>query len=156
MEIRRYKKGEEAQIWNLFLNTVQHVNSNDYSIAQINAWASEDITADVWLGKIQAIAPYVAVYRDEIIGYADLQNSGYIEHFFCHHQHQRTGVGSALFSYIEAKARKLGIIEMSADVSITAKPFFESKGFVAIKQQLVSQKGQELINFKMVRKYDHS
>lgn len=94
------------------------------------------------MNKIREISPYVAVLNERIVGYADLQESGYIDHFFCHHEYQRKGVGRNLFSFIESKANELGIIELSADVNITAKPFFESLGFTVIKQQVVIQRGQ--------------
>ena len=156
MEVRRFEKGEEAEIWSIFYNTIHHINSSHYSPDQINAWAPDDLAEDIWTRKIQEISPYVAVLNGKIVGYADLQKSGYIDHFFCHYEHQRKGVGSTLFSFLEAEATQLGVTEFSADVSITARPFFESKGFSILKQQLISLRGQELINFKMVRKHGHS
>lgn len=36
-----------------------------------------------------------------------------------------------------------------AEVSITAKPFFEAKGFKVVKQQIVDIKGVKLTNFIM-------
>lgn len=156
MEIRQYKEGEEAEIWSIFYNTIHHINSQHYSADQINAWAPKDLEETIWLSKIQDIAPYVVVRHGKIIGYADLQKTGYIDHFFCHHEHQRKGVGSKLFSFLESKALQLGIPELSADVSITAKPFFESKGFEVIKEQLIQLRDQKLVNYKMVRKNDYS
>lgn len=38
-----------------------------------------------------------------------------------------------------------------AEVSITAKPFFEKWGFKIVTQQTIERKGIELINFKMER-----
>ena len=153
MKIRRYEKGEEAEIWLIFYNTIHHINAHHYSPDQINAWAPEDLDEEIWTRKICDIAPYVAVSHGKIVGYADLQKSGYIDHFFCHHEHQRKGIGSYLFSFLDEEASRLGIIEMSADVSVTAKPFFESKGFVVVKEQLLNLRGQALVNYKMERKH---
>ncbi len=156
MEVRRFEQGEEAEIWSIFYNTIHHINSSHYSPDQINAWAPDDLAEDIWMGKIQEISPYVVVLNGKIVGYADLQKSGYIDHFFCHHEHQRKGVGSNLFSFLEYKALQRGISELSADVCITAKPFFESKGFEVIKEQLIQLRGQKLGGYKMVRRYDCS
>lgn len=39
--------------------------------------------------------------------------------------------------------------KITANVSITARPFFESLGFISIKEQVVQLNGQEFINYKM-------
>ena len=135
-------------------HTVHQINSCHYSQAQIDAWAPEDLDPRIWFSKVQEINPYVAVLNGKIVGYADLQKSGYIDHFFCHYMYQSKGVGSYLISFIVTEALRLGIAELSADVSITAKPFFESKGFVVLKEQVNHLRGQELINYKMVCKLD--
>lgn len=46
-------------------------------------------------------------------------------------------------------ANDLDIKRVFAEVSITAKPFFESKGFKVVKQQVVNIRGVELTNFIM-------
>lgn len=55
-------------------------------------------------------------------------------------------------AHLEQLARSKGVTEMSSDVSITARPFFEAKGFVVDEEQFVEIRGQVLRNFKMVRK----
>lgn len=84
-----------------------------------------------------------------IIGYADLQPDGYIDHFYCHYDWQGRGVGSLLMQRIHNDVRKNGIIKLYANISITAKPFFVSKGFKELEKQMVSVRGQQFINFKM-------
>lgn len=53
---------------------------------------------------------------------------------------------------IEDRARKNKINKLFAEVSITARPFFEAKGFTVKKQQLVIIRGVELTNFVMEKK----
>ncbi len=99
------------------------------------------------------IEPYIAELNGEIVGYADLQNDGLIDHFFCHQAHQREGIGRALMTHILAQGKQQKIKHYFAQVSITAKPFFEHFGFKVVKQQLVEVRDQELINYHM-EKYD--
>ncbi|KAA8701490.1 GNAT family N-acetyltransferase [Pseudomonas cannabina] len=40
--------------------------------------------------------PFVAVLDDHIVGYADVQASGYIDHFFVSGFHARQGIGQRL------------------------------------------------------------
>jgi putative acetyltransferase len=91
------------------------------------------------------------VNDNKIVGYSDLQTNGYIDHFFCHHQYQGCGVGTELMAYIHRLAEQQHIKQLSADVSLTAQLFFETKGFSLIKQQAVPIRGEILTNFKMVK-----
>ena len=50
---------------------------------------------------------------------------------------------------IVASAKTQGITRIFGEVSITAKPFFESKGFDVVKQQTVFIDGVEFTNFAM-------
>jgi putative acetyltransferase len=156
MEIRRFKDGEEKEIWRLFYNTIHNVNIYDYNKNQIDAWAPEDFDIDLAIKKYREIRPFVVILEGQIVGYADIQANGYIDHFFCHHEFQGQGVGSKLFSTLEMEARNNGILSMYSNVSITARPFFEGMGFSVEKEQLVPIRGQELKNYRMVRKHEHS
>jgi len=98
----------------------------------------------------------VAIKNGKIIGYGDIQSDGLIDHFYCHHEFQRQGVGSALFSAIEKEAKTNGISKMYSNVSITARPFFEAKGFAVEKEQVIKVRDQQLRNFRMVRRHVRS
>lgn len=50
---------------------------------------------------------------------------------------------------IEDKAREIKISKIFAEVSITARPFFEAKGFKVKKEQLVQIRGITMMNFLM-------
>ncbi|MDJ0623621.1 MAG: GNAT family N-acetyltransferase [Desulfocapsaceae bacterium] len=151
MKIRKYLPGEEKYIWDLFYNTIHNINVRDYTIEQIEAWAPSDLDENIWTDKIIEIDPYVVVAESKIVAYADLQENGYIDHFYCHHEHQRKGVGSFLFSFLEQLAISKNISKLVSDVSITAKPFFESRGFIVIKKQFLNKRGQSLENYKMAK-----
>ena len=156
MEVRKIRQGEEKELWKLFHNTIHNVNIRDYDKNQIEAWAPSDFDINVAIQKFRDIDPFVATKSGKIIGYADIQPDGLIDHFYCHHEFQRQGVGSALFSAIEQEAKNNGISKMYSNVSITARPFFEAKGFLVEKEQIIKVRGQALKNYKMVRRQGHS
>jgi len=150
--IRHYRPGEEMQLWDLFYHTIRQVNRQDYSLEQVQAWAPDAMDARQWRLRIERINPYVCVSGDLIVGYADLQESGYIDHFFVHHQWQSRGVGKQLFSRIESEARRLRLVELTANVSITAREFFESRGFQVVAAQEVTLGSVVLNNFRMIKR----
>lgn len=152
--IRPYQPEDAAALWQLFFNTVRQINVRDYTQAQVEAWAEEKTDLADWIEKMNSNQPFVATLNNKIIdnkivGYADLQPNGLIDHFFCHHQYQGCGVGKALMAHIHKQAKQRNLTRLHADVSITAKPFFEYAGFVVTKEQCISLRGELFVNYKM-------
>ena len=61
-------------------------------------------------------------------------------------------VEAVSFHQIEQDARALTLEELSADVSITARPFFEHFGFAVVERQQVTINDVTLDNFRMTRR----
>lgn len=151
LKIRNFKVGDEPFLWQLFFNTVRTINIKDYSKQQVNAWASETCSPEEWSLRIQGINPFIAEIDGKIAGYADLQDDGYIDHFFCHHEYQGKGIGSALMRHLIKVGKAKQVDRFYSQVSITARPFFEKHGFHIVKQQTVEMRGEQLNNYLMER-----
>jgi putative acetyltransferase len=147
--IRKYTEQDAQATWLLFFNAIRNINIQDYTQLQVEAWAPDSMDLFIWNKRMIDIEPFIAEISGEIVGYADLQNDGYIDHFFCHAQRQRAGIGRALFTHILNVGKELKIKHYYSQVSITAKPFFEHFGFKVIKQQTNEIRGQQLINYYM-------
>ena len=80
------------------------------------------------------------------MGYADVQGSGYIDHFFVSGWHPRQGIGSALMKFIESEAVHMGVTELTSNVSRTAQPFFARFGFVVIENRVPVMRDVEVPN----------
>ena len=150
--IRRFQPGDEGVLRQLFFETIRNVNLRDYTDEQVRAWAPDDYDPDHWAERIRKLNPFVCEIDGEIAGYADLQPNGYVDHFFVSRHFQRQGVGAALFRQIEQEARALELDELSAEVSITARPFFEHFGFEVVDSQQVTINDVTLDNFRMRRR----
>lgn len=119
-------------ITDLFSSTIKAVNSADYNPHQIMIWSSgNDIS--VWRKKISEQYFITAEHEGKLVGFASLAIDGLVDMFFVHKDFQRKGIGSQLLKEIEKNAIRLNIKRLYAEVSITAKPFFESQGFKLIK-----------------------
>ena len=152
INIRHYQESDAPELWEVFFNTVRHVNVRDYSQAQVEAWACESISSELWKTRTDRIKPFVARIGEVVVGYADLQPDGLIDHFFCHHQHQGKGVAKALMMHILKVAEQKQIPLLRSEVSITARPFFEHFGFHVVEEQTIKVRGQSMNNFKMERR----
>ncbi|MEG4341115.1 GNAT family N-acetyltransferase [Microcoleus sp. D3_18_C2] len=149
MRIRTYEIGDTQQIVKLFYDTIHEVNIRDYTQAQVDAWAPADMDIESWTKSLSSKFTFVAEEGEKIAGFGELEANGHIDRFYCHKNFQRQGVGRLILKQIESKAQDLGINKLFAEVSITARPFFESQGFIAIRKQEVESRGQKFINFAM-------
>jgi len=88
MNIRRYKTGEEQALWLLFYETVHKINCRDYSQAQLEAWAPSTIDPAPWKARLNRSNPFVAEENGKIVGFAEIENNGHIDCFYCAHNWQ--------------------------------------------------------------------
>ncbi len=149
IEIRKYQESDAIDLWAIFYHTVRNVNLRDYSQAQVEAWAPDGFSSEIWQRKMNLLSPFVAEIDGKIVGYSDLQENGLIDHFFCHHEHQGQGVGRQLMEHVLRMGELQGITRFYSEVSITARPFYERFGFNVIQEQTIEVRGQKLCNFVM-------
>ena len=124
IKIRAFQQGDAASLRALFYHTVREINRQDYSQAQVEAWAPDEYDHEQWSSRISALKPFIATIDNNIAGYTDLQDDGYIDHFFCHKDYQGMGVGKTLMQQIVNSAKARGITRLHSQVSKTAKPVF--------------------------------
>lgn len=149
MLIRDFCIGDELALHAVFHSAIHQVAIRDYTPEQINAWAPDTLEEEMWIMKMRQIKPFVAIAGSEILGYADVQATGYIDHFFVSGTCQRRGVGRLLMEQIHATARQLGLAELTSDVSRTVQAFFAHFGFHIVAQQAPVIRGVVIPNASM-------
>ncbi len=149
MEIRRYQAGEENAIWNIVFCATRESIARDYHPDLINRWAPHDKDMKEWATRIAKQNPFVAIVDAIPVGMAELEDNGFIDYFYVHPEFQGVGVGKALLTAIEDEAGRLGISRIYADVSVTAEPFFSSRGFNIVESRSNTILGHSAPNFAM-------
>jgi putative acetyltransferase len=137
-----------ADIRRLFRDTIRTVNARDYDAAQVAVWSSSAELVDRWLDRIARQHFLLAEHAGALAGFASLEGD-YFDVLYVHHALQGQGVARMLAEAIEGEARRRGVTVLRSDVSITARPFFERRGFVVVCPQVVEREGVLLRNFKM-------
>jgi putative acetyltransferase len=89
-----------------------------------------------------------------IVGFGDLNDTGYFDRLFVHKDFQGQGVATIIANELEKYAQQNDIMVVTTEASITARPFFEKRGYLVIKQQSIECKGQTLTNFVMEKNLD--
>lgn len=129
MKIRRAEPEETDQIRTLFFDTVTNINCKDYDDEQISVWASAFNDIKKWSSKIQEQYFIVAEDENKITGFGSITSDGYLDYMYVHKDHQGQGIATGLLNNLEQNAFEHDVKEIRAEVSITARPFFRSKGF---------------------------
>ncbi len=154
MKVREFRAGDEPALREVFFSAIHGTAAADYTPEQVNAWAPVEFDRERWAERLRGIAPFVAEDGGAIVGYADVQRDGYIDHFFVAASAGRRGVGSALMRRIHATAAARGIPALYSNVSLTARPFFEHWGFHVEQEQRPSANGVSMTNFLMRKQLD--
>lgn len=135
MIVRPYREGEEEILWKIYYETTHLINGKDYTPEQCERWAPSQYDLESWRTRLLETQPLVVVRCDEVIAFAELSKTGEIGFFYCRHDCQREGAGKLLMAAIEERGAQLGMAELTADVSVTAKQFFCNMGFEVVREQ---------------------
>lgn len=114
----------------------------DYTPQQLDAWADGQVDLAAWDASFQAHTTLVAEWDGVIVGFADLADGGYLDRLYVHRDYQRRGIAAALCDGLPG-ARL-------THASLTARPFFERRGWRVEREQQVERHGVKLTNFVMV------
>ena len=148
--LRKANLNDVAELMALFRDTVLFVNARDYTCEEVNDWASCGIHVERWQEMIQSYYFIVATDQQaQITGFASISPSGYLHSTFVHKAFQGKGVATLLLNEIERYAKENEMIEITSEVSITARPFFEKRGYKVVKEQRRQANKLALTNYEM-------
>ena len=150
--IRIAQQSDVIELKDLFQNTVLTINSRDYSQVEVEDWAScGDNLSDIE-DMIKTHYFIVAInQQSEIVGFSSITPQGYLHSMFVHKNFQSKGIASLLLNEIEHYAITTGIKRITSEVSLTARPFFEKKGYVVEAEQKRKANQLSLTNFWMAK-----
>ena len=147
--VREMRPDDNAAVIEVFRASVRMAAGRDYSHEQVIAWAPDDIDPVVWAKRYDTRQTWVADAEGTLAGFIELQSDGHLDMLYVHPVHQRQGIASALLQQVETAARDLGVERLYTEASITARPFFERRGFRLIARQTVVRGAQPFVNFRM-------
>ena len=197
MYLRKYHPSDCAALAALFYETIHTVNARDYPQEQLDAWADGHVDLDAWNKSFLAHNTYVAVQEcvdaDDIdsrasdstdtapgktggspanaliIGFGDMDDTGYLDRLYVHKDYQGRGVATAICDRLEedfclsrgrllqnSAVQKRKNDTFTTHASITARPFFEKRGYTVVKAQQVVRKGISIRNYIMRKHIEYS
>ena len=150
--IRAALQSDAVELKKLFQNTVLAINRRDYSQAEVEDWASCGDDLSNIEDMIKTHYFIVAVnQQSEIVGFSSITPQGYLHSMFVHKDFQGEGIATILLNEIEQYAITNGIMRITSEVSLTARPFFEKKGYIVEEEQKRKANKLSLTNFWMAK-----
>ena len=138
MFVRGYQMSDCKEITELFYNTVHTINAKDYTKEQLDVWATGQADLEKWNQSLQ---------EHYSIGFGDIDKDGYLDRLFVHSNYQGKGVATAICNQLEQAVDG----KITTYASITAKPFFEKRGYKVVKERQVERQGIFLTNYVMIK-----
>ena len=82
IELREFRPGDESALRAVFESAIHGTARRDYSQLQVDTWAPREYDVDAWARRVRGIRPFVATLDGRIVGHADVQADGDIDHFY--------------------------------------------------------------------------
>lgn len=146
MILRPYRQSDLDKLAELFYDTVHTVNAADYTEEQLRVWATGQIDRELWNCTLSEHKTCIAVEGEQIVGFGDMDSSGYLDRLYVHKDFQGKGIASAICDSLETD---MDVERFVTHASITARPFFEKRGYSVVKEQKVERSGIFLTNYVM-------
>ncbi len=144
MRLRKYKPSDFDTVSKLFYDTIHAVNGKDYTQEQCNAWTAKSDCLKKKRGALKKQHTVLAEQDGMIVGFGSVDDTGCLDLLYVHKDYQKQGIATALCKELEKD-----FTVMKTHASLTAKPFFEACGYVAIQAQEVDCLGIKLKNYVM-------
>lgn len=150
MIIRKYESADCRELAELFYHTVHSVNRVDYTKEQLDVWATGEVDLEKWDKSLSEHDTVIAVEGGKIVGFGDMDETGYLDRLYVHKDYQRKGVATAICDRLEHAVKSGRFVTYA---SITARPFFEGRGYRAVRENQVERQGIILLNYLMRKEF---
>ena len=153
--VRKWQLGEELRIGKIYHDAVHGLTGDHYSEQQRHAWATpiegDAAWAEKWRKRCERKNPWVAVVDGEVVGFMEFDPDGHIDCTYVSPSHAGKGHMSAIMDRIFEEAHQTNLTRLYAEVSITARPFFERHGFRVVRDNPHEVRSVPILNYIMER-----
>ena len=130
----------------LFYETVHAVCNGEYTKEQLAAWATGTVDEESWNVSLLAHDTKLAFCGQLCVGFADMTKEGYLDRLYVHKDYLRQGIATALCDALEGACPAQ---RFTVHASLTALPFFLSRGYEIVRRERVSRYGVLLDRYLM-------
>ncbi len=146
IDITAYRPQDAALTRDLFQAAIRGTSSRDYTPEQVEVWSRVD---DLGLWNDNRLKAHCLIARvdDEPAGFTEIDDDAYLNMMFVDPRFAGRGVATALLT--AALALVDPTVPVTAHASLTARPFFEARGFTVVAEHRPVIRGVRLTNFSV-------
>lgn len=150
VEVREAEPTDADQIRAVHLASIEGVAGEEYDDVQVSAWAHDRDPEEY---PIESADTYfvVAEQDDRLIGfgwmipvadeYFEATVEGEITAVYVHPSVARQGVGTRIYTELEAAARRKGVESLGLWASLNSVPFYDEHGYQHVTEQHIDFNG---------------
>lgn len=146
--LKPYRAEDFAAVAALFCQTISSVNARDYSPFQCDAWVRRSQGLLKRKDALMTQRTILAEHRNLLVGFGSIDATGYLDLLYVHKDCLRRGIATTLCDELE---KNFSVVTTHA--SVTAKPFFEQRGYLTEQKQEIDCGGVRLCNFVMKKEF---
>lgn len=146
MELRQYLPSDCEALADVFYRSVHAIDRKHYSAEELDAWADGSVDVAEWNQAFLSRHTVVAEVDGVVVGFGDMDATGYLDRLFVLPEFQRRGIASALCDELEKSTRAQMV---SVRASRVARTFFESRGYTVKARRWARRQGVDLEYFEM-------
>jgi putative acetyltransferase len=148
--LRKFENEDTPVLLQLFYDTVHSINAKDYPADLLDVWAPQRPDVKRWQSRFKTSKTIIAELDGKVVGFGTVEDNGKtIGMLYVHKDHQRQGVASELLARLEKKLAKDGAFAATVESSLTARSFFEKKGYSLVRENRKMLNGQAFVNLIM-------
>jgi putative acetyltransferase len=151
--LRKFENEDTPVLLKLFYDTVHSINAKDYAADQLDAWAPEHPDLKKWQRRFKASTTVVAELDGKVVGFGNLDNTGKaLGMLYVHKDHQNQRVATGILDKLEGKLLKHEVSTAAVESSLTARSFFEKRGYTMVRENRKMLNGRDFVNLIMEKK----
>jgi putative acetyltransferase len=147
--LRPFIPADATVLADIFSASIEGLAADDYSEAQIDAWAGAVDDEESFAARLAASLTLVATMNGLPVGFASLDQPGHIDFFYVHPAVAGKGAGTVLLDGLEKIADARGEKKLTVEASDNAQDFFRRRGFKAMQRNSVPLGGEWFSNTTM-------
>jgi putative acetyltransferase len=149
LAMRPYLRADTPLLAEIFRASIEELTQEDYSEAQRGVWAAAAEDEAAFGARLAQGLTLVATLGGSVVGFISLKGADHLDLLYVHPAVAGQGIGAMLCDAVERLAAARGTPRLTADVSDTARGFFERRGYLAQRRNTVSCGDEWLANTTM-------
>jgi putative acetyltransferase len=150
--LRPFLPADAMALRDLYGQSIDELAVDDYTEEQRLAWAARAEDGAEFAKRLAGMLTLVVQLDGEYLGFASLKDNKTIDMLYVHPDYAGEGVGTALIEALEKIAASRGADDLTVDSSDTAVPFFERRGYAAVRRNTIPFDDQWLSNTTMIKR----